>query len=304
MSHRTFIQVSTFILIGLAFLAVPISANAGGGCGSPYTAQGGDTLGSVAELCGITVSELYDANPGVGGYYLYAGQVLTIPSSSTNYDNPSNNGSYSNYNGYNNNYNNNAYNHNYVPTNPSGTTYVVQIGDTFSQIASRYGVSMNDLWNANPYIVDINLLYPGQVLNIPSASFATPVPTLPSYGPQPYFPWYGYYPTPSWYATRPTPTEVSVPLSYGNPSSGSPTANIELSNKANASVYVSLQGTARDGTEVIREYPVSGTFDKTIPAGFYYYFAWVGGQEFSGAINLRGGSSHSLTFHGNGIDAQ
>jgi LysM repeat protein len=303
MSHKTFTRVSVFILIVLAFIAVPISANAGGYCGSTYTAQAGDTLGTVSSICGVTVSDLYTANPGISGYYLSAGQVLTIPSNSTNSYNPSGNG---NDNGYNNNYNgynNNPYNYNYVPANPNGT-YIVQDGDTFSEIANRYGVSMNDLWNANPNINDENLLYPGQVLNIPPSSYSTPVPASPYYGPQTYSPQYGYYPPSPWYGYVPTPTEVSVPLSYGTVSSGSPMANLELSNKANGNVYVSLQGTARDGTSIIREYPVWGTFSVTIPAGYYYYIASVGGQEFSGAINLPGKSSHSLVFHSNEVDAQ
>jgi LysM repeat protein len=304
MLHKTFTQVSVFILIVLAFLAVPISANAGGTCGSTYTVQLGDTLGNVAQMCGITVYELYNANPGISGN-LYTGQVLTIPNGS-NYNDD--NGYNNNYNGY----NNNPYNYNYAPTNSNGT-YVVQVGDSFSEIANRFGVSMYALWNANPYIGNIELLYPGQVLNIPSASWATPAPASPYYasqpaspwsGSQPYSPWYGNYPPPPWFAVTPTPTPVPVPLSVGNVSSGAPTANIELSNKANAQVYVSLQGTARDGTNIIREYPVSGTFDKTIPAGFYYYVAWVGGQEFSGAINLPGGSNHSLIFHSNEVDVQ
>lgn len=294
MSHKTFIQVSIAGITLLTLLMVPVSANAGGYCGSTYTAQAGDTLGSVSSICGITVSDLVTANPGTSSYFLTVGQVLTIPNGTN---------TYSNYNSYNNNYNgynNNPYNYNYAPTNPSGTTYVVQIGDTFAEIASRYGVSMNALWNANPYIGNINLVYPGQVLNIPSPSSSV----SPWYGHQPYYSQYGYYPHSPWYTITPTPTPVSVPLSYGNPSPGSPTANIELSNKANGDVYVSLQGTARDGTNIIREYPVSGTFDKTIPAGFYYYVAWVSGQEFSGAINLPGGSSHSIIFHSNHVDVQ
>ena len=100
------------------------------------------------------------------------------------------------------------------------------------------------------------------------------------------------------------PTEISTPLSYGKVSPGTPNATLELSNKANGKVYVSLQGTARDGTNIIREYPVWGTFSVTIPAGYYYYVASVGGQEFTGTFNLPGHSSHSLTFHSNEVDAQ
>jgi LysM repeat protein len=314
MSHKAFTQVSVLILMLLTFFVFPMSANAGSACGSTYTVQQGDTLGSVASACGITVYDLYTANPGISGYNLYAGQVLTIPSGEDN--NQSNN---DNYNGY------NAYNNNDAPVNTNGT-YVVQGGDTLGEIANRYGISMNDLGNANPNIEDDNLLYPGQVINIPSSSWVAPTPASPWYGPQynssqygpqygspqygsqygpsQYGPQYGPYPPHYWYGYAPTPTEISTPLSYGKVSSGAPMANIELSNKANADVYVSLQGTARDGTSIIREYPVSGTFSKTIPAGFYDYVAYVGGQEFSGAINLPGGSSHSITFHSHEVDAQ
>ena len=181
MSHKTFTQASIGLLMALALFAIPISANAGGACDSTYTVQSGDTLGSIAEICGTTVSDLYNANPGIGGT-LYAGQVLTIPSNSSNY----NNNNYNNYNGYNNSngYNNNPNNYNYAPTSAYGT-YVVQPGDTFGDIANRYGVSINDLANANPYIGNEDLLYPGQVINIPAPSWPAPTPVPPWYPPQP-----------------------------------------------------------------------------------------------------------------------
>ena len=91
MTHKTFTQVSVLILMLLTFFIFPISAHAGG-CGSTYTVQPGDTLGSVANGCGITVYELYTANPGISGY-LYTGQVLTIPDSDY-YNNQNDNGSY------------------------------------------------------------------------------------------------------------------------------------------------------------------------------------------------------------------
>ncbi|HUH97087.1 MAG TPA: LysM domain-containing protein [Anaerolineales bacterium] len=309
MSYKTFTQVAIVVSIVLAFSAVPASVIASGTCGGTYIVEQDETIDTLAAACGTTASALYAANPGIGAN-LYVGQVLTIPDGGYNtYSGYNNNyNGYNNtYNGYNNNYNGyqgNPSHYNYGQGGVNGTTYVVQYGDTFSEIASRYGVSMYALWSANPSIENIDLLYPGQVLNIPPSSWATPAPTWPSYGPPSYSPPYGPYPYPSWYAATPTPTQVPTPLSYGTVSAGAPMANIELSNKANAQVYVSLQGTARDGTNVIREYPVSGTIDKTIPAGFYYYVAWVAGREFSGALNLPGGSSHSITFHLNEVDAQ
>jgi len=363
MSHKTFTRTSVLILLLLACFAIPIRAKAGGACGGTYTVQQDETIDTLAATCGTTTSAIYAANPGISEN-LYAGQVLTIPSSNCPNCAPSNTNcaqgncvqgyyncnqgncapSYSNcdqsncapsyYNCSPGNCAQSYYNCNQgncAQTSSNGTTYVVQFGDTFGDIANRFGVSLNDLWSANPNIGDVNFLYPGEVLNIPSSSWSTPVPTPPWYGPQynssQYWPQYGPsqygppygspqygpqygpsqygpYPPPSWYGYVPTPTEISTPLSYGKVSPGSPMASLELSNKANGHVYVSLQGTARDGTNIIREYPVWGTFSVTIPAGYYYYVASVGGQEFSGAINLPGHSGHSLTFHSNGVDAQ
>jgi spore coat assembly protein SafA len=48
-------------------------------------------------------------------------------------------------------------------------TYVVQSGDTLSGIAERFGVSLSDLEEANPQITDPNVIFPGQVINIPSS---------------------------------------------------------------------------------------------------------------------------------------
>ncbi len=369
MSHKTFTRTSVLILLLLACFTIPVSAKAGGACSGTYTVQQDETIDTLAATCGTTTSAIYAANPGIS-VNLYVGQVLTIPSSNCPNCAPSNTNcaqgncapSYTNCNqgncapSYSNCGQSNCAPSYYncsqgecAQTSSNGTTYVVQFGDTFGDIANRFGISMHDLWSANPNIGDANLLYPGQVLNIPSSSWSTPVPTPPWYGPQynssqygpqyglsqygPQYgsPWYGSqsgssqygpqygssqygpqygpsqygpYPPPWRYGYAPTPTEIPTPLSYGKVSPGSPMANLELSNKANGNVYVSLQGTARDGTSIIREYPVSGTFSVTVPAGYYYYVASVGGREFSGAINLPGKSSHSLTFHSNEVDVQ
>ena len=47
------------------------------------------------------------------------------------------------------------------------TTYIVQPGDTLSGIAERFGISLSDLEKANPQITNPNLIFPGQVINIP-----------------------------------------------------------------------------------------------------------------------------------------
>lgn len=51
----------------------------------------------------------------------------------------------------------------------SSTTYTVQSGDTLSKIGSNYGVSWQDIYEANrDKLNDPDKIYPGQELNIPS----------------------------------------------------------------------------------------------------------------------------------------
>ena len=241
MSRKPLAQVFVLILILIALLAVPGNARAGGVCGGTYVVEWGDTLDKIAAMCGTTVSAIYAANPGISGY-LYAGQILVIPGSDYC---------------------------NCPPVSYKGT-YIVQYGDTFSGIALLYGVSIKDLWAANPQIWNINYLYAGQVINIPGSS---------------------------WFSIVPTPTETPVSLSYGSVPAGTPYRKIKLSNKAKTEVYVSLQGTTRDGFHVINEYPVGGTMEVKVPAGWYIYVAWVGGRKFDGQFKLGGGSDHSITFY-------
>jgi spore coat assembly protein SafA len=47
-------------------------------------------------------------------------------------------------------------------------TYIVQPGDTLSDIAERFGVSLSDLENANPQITNPDLIFPGEVVYIPA----------------------------------------------------------------------------------------------------------------------------------------
>ena len=272
MLRKAFAQVSVLVFILLAFLGTPLSARAGGMCGGTYIVDAGDTLDSIAAKCGTSVSAINSANPGIS-QYLYAGQALTVPGTNYNAQVISYIVDYNTYGTYGN------YNY-YAPVSYSGT-YVVQYGDTFSGIASRYGVSINALWAANPYIWNINYLYAGQVIYVPSGQ----VYAYPPYSP----------------VIVPTPTEPSTQLSYGTVPPGTPHGRVQLSNQANGDVYVSLQGTTKDGISVINEYPVGGSMNVKIPAGSYFYVAWVGGQKFTGSFHLGGDSDRSMTFYSNKV---
>ena len=103
---------------------------------STYTVQSGDSLWSIANKFGITVNDLKNAN-GLTSNLLSVGQVLIIPSSSTN-----------------------------NPTNPSYTTYTVQRGDSLWSIANRFGITVDAIKKLNN--LTSNLLSVGQVLQIPN----------------------------------------------------------------------------------------------------------------------------------------
>ena len=103
---------------------------------STYTVQSGDSLWSIANKFGVTVNDLKNAN-GLTSNLLSIGQVLIIPSSSTN-----------------------------NPTNPSYTTYTVRSGDSLWSIANRFGVTVDAIKTLNN--LTSNLLSVGQVLQIPN----------------------------------------------------------------------------------------------------------------------------------------
>lgn len=50
----------------------------------------------------------------------------------------------------------------------AAVTHTVVAGDTMWKIAVRYEVGVDEIKNANLHIVNPNLIYPGQVLNIPA----------------------------------------------------------------------------------------------------------------------------------------
>ena len=65
---------------GAASASSPDVQPVGGTCGDAYTIQGGDTLGEVAKLCGVSLGELLAANTQIqNANQVYPGQVLAIP---------------------------------------------------------------------------------------------------------------------------------------------------------------------------------------------------------------------------------
>ncbi len=147
MFTKKFLQIILFIAIVITSLGV-IGSAAAYSCGTSYTVQSGETLGSIAKACGTSVAALRLANPGLG-QYIYAGQSLVIPGAF-----------WDNGNGY--------------------ATYVVSKGDTLKALAAHFGTSMDTLGSLNG-LTNYNLIYEGQWLTVPSG-VAVPVPPPPSSG--------------------------------------------------------------------------------------------------------------------------
>lgn len=204
MNAKKYLQLFVFAAMLIAMFATTSSAFAAG-CGSSVTVVSGDTLFKIANRCGTTVSALRLANPHLGSSNLiFPGQVLQLPGSilgtdggyfiyvvargdslkglATRFDTTvesllANNPEITNANV--------IYEGQWIkvyasqttppPTTPPpsspppapGQVYYVQKGDTLRNIASRMSTTVDILIKANPQIVNPNLIYVGQAINIP-----------------------------------------------------------------------------------------------------------------------------------------
>jgi LysM repeat protein len=144
------ILIVAVLMVSLA--ATTQNAKAHSYCGPTYVVQPGDWLAKIARYCGVSTSSLIAANPWTQYYYyIYPGQVLTIPDG---YNPPPppppphDGGGYAgcgpNYDMY-------------------GPYWYVCRGDTLGKIARYYGVSWQYLQYHNG-IYNPNIIYSGQII--------------------------------------------------------------------------------------------------------------------------------------------
>jgi cell wall-associated NlpC family hydrolase len=112
-----------------------------------YTIADHDVFSSIAQRAGVSVSALSSANPLVNPKNLYHGLMISLPAG------------HKPMNGV-------------TPVSAvSRKTYTVQLNDTFWTISQKFNVSYSYLITANPKVKNPTSIYPGLMLNIPTAPF-------------------------------------------------------------------------------------------------------------------------------------
>lgn len=106
--------------------------------GQLYTVKSGDTMYFIAKRYGVPLNVLIFANPQIPDpNVIYPGQVICIPAS--------------------------------YPPVCKGQLYEIKPGDTMFLISQRYGVPLNVLIFANPQITNPDVIFPGQIICIPTS---------------------------------------------------------------------------------------------------------------------------------------
>ncbi len=141
--------VIALFVAGQIITPAAASAAAASTCGNTYTVQRGDYLSRIAKNCGLTLAQIIAYNPQIANpSRIYPGQVIHLVAGSG------------------------------IPA--TGSTYVVQPGDTLGKLAARFGTTVSILLALNPNIWNPSLIYVGQIINLPAG---TPVPP-PATGPK------------------------------------------------------------------------------------------------------------------------
>ncbi|MBX3002154.1 MAG: LysM peptidoglycan-binding domain-containing protein, partial [Caldilineaceae bacterium] len=182
---KAILRLSIGLLLSIValFWLGPAAANAQGSCPNPYTVRSGDYWTRIARECGVTLQALYNANPELRarrGDAIRPGDQVIIPISAqqspptptarpaaTAIPSP-------------------------TPTRTTPTTrqdygfyYTVVRGDTWSTIAARYNMALEDLYAYNgvwiEYYGDRRRIEPGDNILIPGRNGETIIPRGTTY---------------------------------------------------------------------------------------------------------------------------
>lgn len=136
--------------------------------GGRYTIVAGDTVGKIAAKFGLSTKTVLSANGLSASSIIYPGQTLAIPTTSTAAFTP-------------------APVANVTPatppvsigTTPVTSTYLIAPGDTISKIATKFGVSIQSILNANNLSWS-SIIYTGRSITIPGVAVLTTAASAPT----------------------------------------------------------------------------------------------------------------------------
>jgi LysM repeat protein len=134
---RILLSAAAGILLPLAIVS-SVSAQT-------HTVAAGDSLSYIANVYSVAIDEIVQLNHIANPNVIFSGQKLDIPGGQDS------------------------------QSSSSGETYTVQRGDTLSQIAARYGASVDSLARANS-INNPEFIVEGQTLVSPAAEPSAPAP--------------------------------------------------------------------------------------------------------------------------------
>jgi LysM repeat protein len=137
-------RLGRFLLSAAAGILLPL-AIISSVTAQTYTVAPGDSLSYVANLYSVAVDEIVQINHIANPNLIFIGQKLDIPGGQG------------------------------AQSSTSAETYTVQLGDTLSQIAARYGVSVDTLAQANS-IDNPGFIVEGDTLVIPGTGASAPTP--------------------------------------------------------------------------------------------------------------------------------
>ena len=209
--------------------------------GGSYTVQPGDFLSVIAERNGVSQDALMAANGINNPNLIFAGQTLTIPGANK----PA-----------------------LLPRRPSrarpcrpapqtggGGTYTVKPGDSLSDIAAANGTTVDALLQRNN-IADPNVLYSGQVINLPGSNAPAAPQEKPAEQPKPAAP--AAEPTQGPKVTAPNSSEPVITPKPGPPPPAPESANVTTPKDGETVKYTVQSGD--------RLYSIAAKYNTTVDA--------------------------------------
>ena len=141
-----FVITITFIMALMGLALLPVHSVQAANCQTQHVVKAGETLAKIGAQYNLSWSLIAQANGLANPNYIYTGQVLCIPATTT------------------------------TPPSTCTVQHIVKYGETLHLIALSYGLSWTTVAQANN-LTNPNFIYAGQRLCIPSTSLPPSVPT-------------------------------------------------------------------------------------------------------------------------------